>query len=471
MHKEVATTQDKTESIFLDRFQKNEQDIFNGDPEFISILRRKAIKEFEKSGIPGHPMENWRNTNIKPAIDLGYHHELNRKDRQVNIEDIFQCQVHNFETFLVSQLNGWYAYKEEPIRELDNGVIVGSLREAFQKYPDIVKKHYDQYTKPDKHGLIPLNTAFVQDGVFIYVPDNVEVDIPIQMVNLTNSHENLMMFPRNLVVMGKSSKMTLVQCDDSVDQEESFTNAITEIFIDENAHLDHYKLQNKDDKAVMVNSFYFHQKDNSNLSTNTITLNGGILRNDIDVTLNGENCHSDIIGLYLMDRNQHVDNQVYVDHVKPNSYSNELFKGIIDDEAKAVFNGHIMVQKDSQNTNAFQSNKNIQLTDTARVITKPFLEIYADDVKCSHGATVGQLDPEAMFYLRSRGICERNARMLMMYAFAAQVVNHIKIEALRERIDNMVVKRLKGELSICDQCVLHCKDDREISFDIDLSKI
>jgi Fe-S cluster assembly protein SufD len=221
----------------------------------------------------------------------------------------------------------------------------------------------------------------------------------------------------------------------------------------------------------MVNSSYFHQKDNSTVSTNTISLNGGVLRNDIDVTLNGQNCHADIIGLYLMDRQQHVDNQVYVDHAKANSYSNELFKGIIDDEAKAIFNGHILVRKDSQNTNAFQSNKNIQLTNKARVVTKPFLEIYADDVKCSHGATVGQLDPDAMFYLRSRGICERNARMLMMYAFAAQVVNYIRIDALKERIDNMVVKRLKGELSICDQCVLHCKDDRHISFNIDLSKI
>lgn len=470
MNKEVAI-QDKTEAMLLERFHSNEQDIFNGDPDFIVDMRKQAIKDFEEAGIPGHPLENWRNTNLEPALSIDYHHELKRDNRKVNIHDIFQCQVHNFETFLVSQLNGWYAYSEEPIRELENGVIVGSLREAFQKYPELVKQHYGKYAKTKSHGLVPLNTAFAQDGVFVYVPDNVDVDLPIQMVNLTKSEKNLMMFPRNLVVVGKSSKLTLVHCDDSIDDEQSFTNAVTEVFVDENANLDYYKLQNKDDKATMVNSSYFHQKDNSNVSTNTISLNGGVLRNDIDVTLNGQNCHADIIGLYLMDRQQHVDNQVYVDHAKPNCYSNELFKGIIDDEAKAIFNGHILVRQDSQNTNAFQSNKNIQLTNTARVVTKPFLEIYADDVKCSHGATVGQLDPDAMFYLRSRGICERNARMLMMYAFAAQVVNYIRIDALKERIDNMVVKRLKGELSICDQCVLHCKDDRHISFNIDLSKI
>lgn len=470
MNKEV-TTQHKVDAQFVERFYQNEQQILNGDPEYIATMRRDAIKSFEKAGIPRHPMESWRNTDLDPALDLNYTHELKRDKRKINIHDIFQCQVHNFETYLVSQLNGYYAFTDSAIRELDNGVIIGSLREAFHKYPEIVKAHFGKYAKTDSHGLVPLNTAFIQDGLFIYVPENVHVDIPIQMVNLTKSTEKLMMFPRNLVVMGESSKMTLVHCDDSIEQKESFTNAVSEIFMDKNSKLDYYKLQNKDDKAVMVNSTYFHQKDNSNLSTNTISLNGGILRNDIDVTLNGQNCHADILGLYLMDRKQHVDNQVYVDHAQPNSYSNELFKGIIDDEAKAVFNGHIMVRKDSQQTNAFQSNQNIQLTDKARVIAKPFLEIYADDVKCSHGATIGQLDPEAMFYLRSRGICEHNARMLMMYAFAAQVVNLIKIDALKDRIDNMVVKRLKGELSICDQCVLHCKDDREISFDIDLNNI
>lgn len=470
MNKEI-TTEHKVEALLINRFENNRQDILNGDPEFVTRLRDQAIKDFEKAGIPGYPMENWRNTNLEAAINTDYFHELKRNNRKITIEDIFQCQVDNFETYLVSQLNGWYVYKEEPIRVLDNGVIVGSLREAFQQYPNLVEKHYGKYAKTQKHGLIPLNTAFAQDGVFIYIPDNVTVDVPIQVVNLTKSDENLMMFPRNLVIMGKNSQMTMVQCDDSIEQKDSFTNAVTEIFIDENSHLDHYKLQNKDDQAVMVNAYYFHQKDNSTLSTNTITLNGGKLRNDIDVTMNGQNCHSDIIGLYLMDRQQHVDNQVFVDHAYPNCYSNELFKGIIDDDASAIFNGHILVRKDAQQTNAFQSNKNIQLTDTASVTTKPFLEIYADDVKCSHGATVGQLDPEAMFYLRSRGICERNARMLMMYAFAAQVVNHIKISALQERIDNMVVKRLKGELSICDQCVLHCKDDRHIAFNIDMSKI
>jgi Fe-S cluster assembly protein SufD len=208
------------------------------------------------------------------------------------------------------------------------------------------------------------------------------------------------------------------------------------------------------------------------LKTNSITLNGGLIRNNVDVKLNGEYAEADVFGVYLMDKEQHVDNQVFIDHASPNCYSNELYKGILDDKGTAVFNGHILVRKDSQKTNAYQNNKNILLTDTARANAKPFLEIYADDVKCSHGATVGQLDNEAMFYLQSRGIKEHDARMLLMYAFAADVINKINIEALKIRIDDMVKKRLRGELSVCDKCVLHCSSpEKEINFDIDLSKI
>ena len=187
--------------------------------------------------------------------------------------------------------------------------------------------------------------------------------------------------------------------------------------------------------------------------------------------MSGTGSEAKVYGLYLMDREQHVDNQVYVDHQVPGTVSYELFKGIIDENASAVFNGHIHVCPDAQKTEAYQSNKNILLTDTARVTAKPFLEIYADDVKCSHGTTVGQLDPEALFYLKSRGICDRNAKMLLMYAFAGEIANKIAIDVLRERIDAMIVKRLKGELSICDQCVLHCKENEMVKFEIDMSKV
>ena len=242
--------------------------------------------------------------------------------------------------------------------------------------------------------------------------------------------------------------------------------------MDEGAHLDHYKLQNLNNISTLLNTTYFHLESESRLNTYALTLNGGLIRNNARVKLNGRGADSNVYGLYLMDRKQHVDNRVFIEHAVPDCTSNELFKGILDDEASAVFNGHILVQRDAQRTNAYQKNPNILLTDTATVNTRPFLEIYADDVKCSHGATVGQLDSEALFYIRSRGLCMASARLLLMYAFAAEVIEKMTLEPLQERIDEMVKQRLRGELHICQNCVLHCANqDKEIHFDIDLSKI
>jgi Fe-S cluster assembly protein SufD len=241
--------------------------------------------------------------------------------------------------------------------------------------------------------------------------------------------------------------------------------------VDEGAEIDFYKLQNKDDSSAVITNTFFVQEKDSKVSTNTLTFNGGIIRNETDIQLNGEGSEAQVNGLYLLDKNQHVDNQVNIGHRAPHTTSYELFKGIMDENASAVFNGYIYVHHDAQKTQAFQSNKNILLTDTASINTKPVLEIYADDVKCSHGSTVGQLDQEALFYIKSRGICDRNAKMLLMYAFAGEIVNKINIEVLRQRIDNMIIKRLKGELSICDQCVLNCKENELINFEIDMSKI
>lgn len=452
-------------------FDKIKTDIMKNDIPEISALRLKAISEFKKTGFPDQNLEKWKNTDLLEVLNREYDTMFQSDDREIDIEKIFRCEVHNFETYLFTTLNGWYVYKNAPLTVFQSGTVVGSLSYAKQKYPEIFKQHYGKYAKMEGNGITSLNTAFSQDGIFIYVPDNVQVEKTIQMVNVINYEKNFHTSTRNLVVLGKNAKLTLVHCDDSISHQFSFLNTVTEVYVDENANVDFYKLQNKDDNATLITSTWFHQEANSNVASNTITLNGGILRNETYCALNGEGANAEIYGLYLMDRKQHVDNHIFIDHIKPNCRSTELFKGILDDDASAAFNGHVLVRMDAQKTNAFQTNRNILLSDTAKVNSKPFLEIYADDVKCSHGATIGQLDADAMFYLRSRGICERNSKMLLMYAFAAEVVNKISIEVLRERIDNMIVKRLKGELSICDQCVLHCKNDVLITFDLDMSKV
>lgn len=457
----------------INTFEENRELIFSNDSPALIKRREQAISAFKKQGFPGPKTENWRNTDISKTLSEDYNYYLEPTFRpHVNLDKIFECDIPHLQTDMISQLNGWYVSKNGSMRKDDQGVVVGSLAEARAQYGNLIDEHYGKIADDSKSGFVSLNNAFSRDGVFVYVPDNVQVKMPLQMVNIIHHDENIFIQNHNLVIVGKNSSLQLVQCDDSVDQQRSLINTVTEIFIGENASVDHYKLQNKNDNSTLINSMFFDLKHDARLSTNAITLNGGLIRNENYVTLNGENCEANVMGVYLVDKSQHVDNQVFVDHAYPNCLSNELFKGIVDDSAHAVFNGHILVRKDSQHTNAYQNNKNILLTDKATVNAKPFLEIYADDVKCSHGATIGQLDENAMFYLNSRGIGEHNARMLLMYAFAAEVINHIKIEPLKIRIDDMVKKRLRGELSICEQCVLHCSTmEKEIKFDIDMSKV
>lgn len=456
----------------LNLFEENKETVFQNNPTEIIRLREKAISEFKETGFPTNKMEDWRKTDLKNILSQEFSFHFKPVVEEIDFNKVFQCEVPDFDTHLISLYNGWYTSKESSLVTLPNGTIVGSLAKAFTEYPDIVLKHYNKYAKSNINGFTALNTAFAQDGIFIYVPDNVESYKTIQMVNILNGNENIFVQNRNLVIVGKNSKLSFVHCDDSHNQKPSFTNTITEIFLNEGAQVDHYKLQNLNNKTTLLNSTFFHQEANCNLSSFAITLNGGIVRNEAFIKLNGKGGDSNIYGLYLVDREQHVDNQVHIDHAQPNCTSNELFKGILDDHASAVFKGHILVRKDSQQTNAFQANRNILLTDKAKVNAKPFLEIYADDVKCSHGATVGQLDDDALFYIKSRGISEYNAKLLLMYAFAAEIIDKIKIVPLKERIDDLVKKRLRGELAICDQCVLHCKSqEQEYDFKIDMSKI
>ena len=470
--------QTKTQNISLGQkmiqtFENNHEIIFKGDSSTIIDRRKKALEEFKHLGFPNSKTENWRNTNISKALGANYQYYLEPTFQDhVNQDKIFKCDIPHLETDMISQLNGWFISKNGSLKTDVHGVVVGSLAAAKKSHSHLIDQHYGKIADDKKSGFVALNNAFAQDGVFIYVPNNVQASVPLQMVNIINHDENIFVQNHNLVIIGDNSSLQLVQCDDSVDHQQSLINTVTEIYVGKNSSLDHYKLQNKNDNSTLINSIFINLERDAHLSTNAISLNGGLIRNENYVTLNGENCEANIMGVYLVDKAQHVDNQIFVDHAYPNCVSNELFKGIVDDSAHAVFNGHILVRRDAQHTIAFQSNKNILLTDKATVNTKPFLEIYADDVKCSHGATIGQIDENAMFYLKSRGIGEHNAKMLLMYAFAAEVINHIKIEPLKIRIDDMVKKRLRGELSICEQCVLHCSTmEKEINFEIDMSRV
>ncbi len=460
-----------TEQRMIDLFKDNFDLIRGNEPETVTGLRHQAIETIKTNGFPDITTENWRYTDLDPLLRSVYDFDFSNQSRPFDISKIFTCDVYDLDTFSVTLLNGWFVYQNAPLTTLKNGTIIGSLSKAMEVYPELVSRYLGKIAPMEQPGLTALNTALFQDGLFIYVPEDVKVDKPIQLINIINSEKPVMFQPRHLVIQEAGSELTLVHCDHSLTHNISFTNSVSEAFLAKNAVLDFYKIQNKGHNSGVINSSFFSQKQYSKLTSSALTLNGGFTKNIVGSVLEEPECSATHNGLYLVDSNQHVDNQLMVDHAAPHCTSEQLYKGILDDEATAVFSGKIMVRRDAQKTLAYQNNKNILLTDDAKANAQPQLEIYADDVKCSHGATVGQLDPEAMFYLRSRGLNERAARQLLLYAFAAEVVRRISIEPLKERIDHLVEKRLKGELSICDQCVLHCNTKEPTVFNIDVSKL
>jgi len=451
------------ESI-LPQFESNESDFF-------IQKRKKAIEAFKEVGFPSTKNESWRKTNLKPFLSKDYTFSFTEKDNN-QIPSSYKCNVNQFDTDLYTMVNGKWLDGANGVTTYENGTIVSSLSAAKIAFPEMFEKHFGKCVINQRNGLIALNSAFYEEGYFIYVPDNVEHNTNLQMVNIIETEQNILTNTRNLVILGKNARLKLVHCDDSVDNHYSVINNVTEMCLDNGADLDFYKLQNKADEAVVLTNTFVRQEADSNLTSNTIVLNGGLIRNDTHVSLNGKGSNADVNGLYLMDKKQVVDNHVFIAHNVSNCTSNQLFKGIVDEEARSIFNGHTLVKQDAQQTIAYQSNNNIQLTKTSKIDTHPFLEIYADDVKCSHGATVGQLDMEAMFYLMQRGICERNAKMLLMVAFVGQIVNKIQLPNLQKSVDELVKKRLKGELSSCEQCSIQCAEpDSLLHFEIDMSKV
>jgi len=440
----------------ISSFEANKDILLADTSEEVKKIRLKAFEKFKQLGIPTIHEEAWRFTNIEERINPEFTYQFEPSRNEIELKDIFRCDVPDLNTIVITSLNGWYPQNGEPITVLPEGVIIGSLAEAMKKYPEIVNKNLAQHADHNENSLVALNTAFARDGVFIYIPENIVLEHPIQLINVVHSTDDLIIHQRNLIVVDKNSQVTVVVCDHSLFFNKSFVNSVTEVVANENAKVNLYNIQNSSNNTSLFSSIDIYQKRYSSVLANTITLHGGFIRNNINVLMDDEYCEVALYGLYTTDGVQHVDNHTVIQHAKPNCTSTQKYKGILDDQSKGVFDGKVLVKKDAQKSNAYQSNNNILLTDEAKINSKPQLEIYADDVKCSHGATTGQLDKEAMFYLRSRGIDENEARMMLMYAFAAEIIKTIKIDSLRERINDLVSKRLRGELSRCNNCMVKC---------------
>jgi len=442
--------------VLLNLIKNNTEVLKTSSSECVNLLRDKAQQSFTEQGIPTLKNENYKYTDLSLVFSKKYNFHFVPKKIDFNIRDMFRCDIPELDTHLIILLNGWYYTDNDPLTEYENGILMGSFARAAEKYPRIFEKYYGQCARYQDDGTVALNTALVQDGIFIYVPDGVVLERPVQVVNIVMDNEDCLVNHRNLIIAGKNSRLNVVICDHSLSSNQFLTNSVTEIFADENSVFDYTKVQNEHNGAAQISSTFINQKKNSNVSTNTISLHGGFIRNNIYALLSEPGCENNMYGLYLSDKFQHIDNNTFIDHASHDCTSNQKFKGVLDDMATGAFNGRIVVRKDAQHSKAYQANNNILLTDDAKINTKPQLEIYADDVKCSHGATVGQLDENSMFYLQSRGIGKKEARLMLMTAFANEIIKQINVEPLRERIDELVDKRLHGELSRCNSCAMHC---------------
>lgn len=420
----------------------------------INKFREQAFRDFSKLGIPTLRHENYKYTPIEKLFNNDYAVDLKAGYFKIDTHALFQCNVPNLETHEVLVLNGFYhSYIKHG--ELPQGVIICGLNEASVRYPDLFSKHYGQYAETSTDGLVALNTLLAQDGIFIYVPDNTRVEKPIQIINLCYSQKNLRITNRNLIIAGDNASLKLVACDHTLSNQSFLNNSLTEIHTGRNTQVSCDWLQNENNLSAHISHMFINQLSDSKFSSTIVSLKGGLIRNNFYAVQKGSNAETNLNGLFISDEKQHVANYILIDHASAHCTSNQLFKGILNDDATASFNGKILVRQDAQKIQAYQKNNNILLSATARMNTKPHLEIYADDVKCSHGATVGQLDNEALFYLRSRGIAMEEARQLLLYAFANEIVNTISVSELKSRITTLVEKRFRGELLPCTDCNIH----------------
>lgn len=434
-------------------YAENADKISEGTSGLLNQYRDRALVDFKKLGIPTKKTEDYRYTDLMSYLKGDYTYELAPSRYSVDLEDLFRCDIPELNTHIILVLNGFYYEKNQPAN-LPEGMIISSLAKASIDHPEIVNKHYSQYADTSLDSLAALNTLFAQDGIFIYVPGNTVLEKPIQIINIGFSLHNLRITRRNLIVADQGAQASILVCDHTLCRRSFITNSLTEIYTGENARVDYVRMQNENSKSSQITNTFIHQEANSTFSSNTISLHGGLIRNNVFAKLNGEGATNNTHGIFFGADNQHVGSFTNIHHAKPHCLSDQLFKGVLDDNSTGAFNGKIMVDKYAVKTLAYQRNNNMLLSKSAKMNTKPQLEIYNDDVKCSHGATTGQLDTDAIFYLRSRGIAYEEARHLLMYAFANEVISKISLEPLRERMNDMVEKRLRGELSQCENCTI-----------------
>lgn len=440
------------EKQYTDLYNEARDLIFGHSSQVMNSLRDKAFDDFSSIGFPDKKNEKYKYTDIKSCFALNYGLNLNRIVMPVDPYKAFRCDVPNISTSLFFVLNDMFCARKEQISGMPDGVLIMGLKEAASRYPELVGRYYGKLAVTKDDGITAFNTAFVQDGVFLYIPDNIVLEKPVQLINIMNAGVDMMANRRLLVVLGKNASAKLLICDHSESGVRYLSTQVAEIFVGENSVFDYYELEETGPNNTRFCNTYVEQDASSNVLMNGVTLTNGVTRNSVNVNLVGKNADITLNGIATVDKNQHIDNNTNIEHIVSHCTSRELFKYVLDDEAVGAFAGRVKVYRDSQKTSSQQTNKNLCLTSRARMYTQPQLEIYADDVKCSHGATVGQLDENAVFYMQQRGLSKKEAMTLLMFAFVNEVIDSIRMEPLKDRLHMLVEKRFRGELSKCSTC-------------------
>ena len=446
----------KAEQQYIDLFSQCEALICRHSSEVMNTPRAKAFADFERLGFPTTKQEKYKYTDMAKLFAPDYGLNLNRLDIPVNPYEVFKCDVPNMSTSLYFVVNDAFYNKALPKAQLPEGVLLGSLKDLSQQHPELVQKYYGKLADTSKDGITAFNTAFAQDGFMLYVPKGVVIEKPIQLVNILRADVNFMVNRRLLVVLEEGAQARLLVCDHAMDDVNFLSTQVVEVFASENSVFDLYELEETHTSTVRISNLYVNQEANSNVLLNGMTLHNGTTRNTTEVTLNGRGAEINLCGMAIADKNEQVDNHTLIDHKVSDCTSNELFKYVLDEQSVGAFAGKVLVREGAQHTSSQQTNRNLCATREARMYTQPQLEIYADDVKCSHGATVGQLDEKALFYMRQRGISLKEARLLLMFAFVNEVIDTIRLDALKDRLHLLVEKRFRGELNKCQGCAI-CK--------------
>ena len=456
-----------SEQQYIELYEQARQMIFNHAPEEMNAVRDEAFEDFKRQGFPSRKVERYKYTDIDKLFAPDYGVNLNRLEIPVDPYQAFRCDVPNLSTSLYFVVNDTFYNKALPQASLPSGVIIGSLRDHFSHRSPLtahLSKYYAKLAKTSDDAITALNTMLAQDGMLVYVPKNVKVDRAIQVINILKATPqnaqrvvpDLMVNRRVLIILEEGAELKMLFCDHAADDRNFLATQVIEAYVGANASLDLYCLEETHYKNVRLSNVYIDQQRDSRVNHNVITLHNGTTRNKLDLTFSGEGAECGCYGCVIADKQQHVDNNTLITHKVAHCTSNELYKYVLDDKSTGAFAGRVLVEHGAQKTTSQMTNQNLTATKETRMFTQPMLEIYADDVKCAHGSTVGQLNNAALFYMRQRGISLKEAKLLLQNAFINEVIDKMQLEPLRDRLHYLVEKRFRGELNKCDGCKL-CK--------------